>query len=72
MAVMEPDLPALSPQARPASESGPLPTDYPACGVPQALMAQPKPLVMVPGKLWEVHAGLAMEALRGSARTARA
>ena len=44
------------------SQSGPLETDYPACGVPQCIMAATKPRVVVPGRLWEVHAGLPMEA----------
>ena len=53
---------ALPAQARPVSHSGPLETDYPACGVPQCIMAATKPRVVVPGRLWEVHAGLPMEA----------
>ena len=53
---------ALPAQARPVSQSGPLTSDYPACGVPQCLIAAAKPRVVVPGSLWEVHAGLAMEA----------
>ena len=50
---------ALPAQARPVSQSGPLTSDYPACGVPQCLIAAAKPRVVVPGSLWEVHAGLA-------------
>ena len=53
---------ALPAQARPVSQSGPLTSDYPACGVPQCLIAAAKPRVVVPGSLWEVHAGLALEA----------
>ena len=53
---------ALPAQARPVSHSGPLETDYPACGVPQCIMAATKPRVVIPGRLWEVHAGLPMEA----------
>ena len=44
------------------SHSCALPADYPACGVPQCIMAAAKPRVVVPGRLWEVHAGLPMEA----------
>ena len=54
---------ALPAQARPVSHSAALATDYPACGgVPQCIMAAAKPRVVVPGRLWEVHAGLPMEA----------
>ena len=54
---------ALPAQARPVSHSAALATDYPSCGgVPQCIMAAAKPRVVVPGRLWEVHAGLPMEA----------
>ena len=46
---------ALPAQARPVSHSGPLETDYPACGVPQCIMAATKPRVVIPGRLWEVR-----------------
>ena len=53
---------ALPSLARPASESGPLAADYPACGVPQSLMAAAKPRELVPGRVWEVPCCLPMEA----------
>ena len=54
--------PALSAEPRPVHESTSLPTDYPARGgVPQCLASATKPVELAPG-VWEVQAGLPMEA----------
>ena len=54
--------PALPAEPRSAQESIALPTDYPARGgVPQCIAAAAKPVLLAPG-IWEVQAGLGMEA----------
>ena len=54
--------PALPAEPRPVHESAPLPSDYPAWGgVPQCLAAATEPVQIVPS-VWEVQAGLPMEA----------
>ena len=56
------DAPALPAEPRPAHESTSLPTDYPAeGGVPQCLAVATKPVKLAQG-VWEVQAGLPMEA----------
>ena len=54
--------PALPAEPRSVQESIALPTDYPARGgVPQCIAAAAKPVLLAPG-IWEVQAGLGMEA----------
>ena len=54
--------PALPAEPRPVHESASLPSDYPAWGgVPQCLAAATEPVQIVPS-VWEVQAGLPMEA----------
>ena len=54
--------PALPAEPRPVHESASLPSDYPAWGgVPQCLAAATEPVELAP-TLWEVQAGLPMEA----------